>query len=89
MIPLIKNFFEYYNPHFQLVYFLLAWGLLGVLIATIIGSIVSVGKQSKTMHQIPCTNCKYFTGSYYLKCSVNPHIANTELAIDCIDFRQK
>lgn len=67
----------------------MAWGLFAVLILTIITVIVEVHKRSRKMHEIPCTDCRYFTGNFYLKCSVNPHIANTELAISCRDFQKK
>ena len=42
--------------------------------------------QAKKMHQIPCTKCRFFTGDYRLKCTINPSLANTESAIDCGDF---
>lgn len=40
----------------------------------------------KTMHQIPCSKCQFFTGNYQLKCTVNPKIALTEEAINCTDY---
>jgi hypothetical protein len=40
----------------------------------------------KTLHEIPCSRCRYFTGEYHLKCPVNPYAALTEAAIDCLDF---
>jgi hypothetical protein len=40
----------------------------------------------KTLHEIPCSRCRYFTGEYHLKCPVNPSTALTEAAIDCLDF---
>ncbi|MEP0748961.1 hypothetical protein [Coleofasciculus sp. FACHB-125] len=39
------------------------------------------------MHSVPCTNCRYFTGDYRLKCTVQPSIAQTEEAINCSDYR--
>ncbi len=39
------------------------------------------------MHQIPCSNCKFFTNDHRLKCTVSPSIANTEQAINCGDYR--
>lgn len=39
------------------------------------------------MHQIPCSNCQFFTNDYRLKCTVNPSVANTERAINCCDYR--
>lgn len=45
--------------------------------------------QAKKMHQIPCTKCRFFTGDYRLKCTVNPSVANTEQAIGCGDFNNR
>lgn len=46
----------------------------------------SVAK-AKQMHNIPCANCQYFTGDYRLKCTIQPHAALSEAAIDCPDYR--
>ena len=43
-------------------------------------------KHLKRLHQIPCSNCAYFTGDYRLKCTVNPMVALSETAIGCNDF---
>jgi hypothetical protein len=42
--------------------------------------------RTQTMHQIPCANCRFFTGDYRLKCTVNPAIALSEEAIHCGDY---
>jgi hypothetical protein len=39
------------------------------------------------LHQIPCSRCKYFVDSRYLKCTINPHLAGSEDAIDCRDHQ--
>jgi hypothetical protein len=63
----------------------------GLLVAlggwTIISAIVDALNRAKQMHRIPCTNCRFFTNDYRLKCTIYPHIANTEKAIDCSDYR--
>jgi hypothetical protein len=43
----------------------------------------------KRIHRIPCVNCVYFTGDYRLKCTVHPHKALTEEALNCQDFESK
>ncbi len=43
----------------------------------------------KRLHQVPCSNCAYFTGDYRLKCTVNPVLAMSEEAIGCRDFINK
>jgi hypothetical protein len=42
----------------------------------------------KTLHEIPCSGCEYFTNDYRLKCTVHPKKACEE-AIACIDFEPK
>jgi hypothetical protein len=44
--------------------------------------------RAKEMHQIPCSKCRFFTGDYRLKCTINPYIANTEQAIGCRDYHE-
>jgi TRAP-type C4-dicarboxylate transport system permease small subunit len=39
------------------------------------------------LHQIPCSNCLFFTGEYNLKCPVHPCKALSEEAIDCVDYQ--
>ncbi len=63
-----------------------AWVFIVMLVSSIISMIVDVIKRAKTMHQIPCSDCQYFTNDYRLKCSVNPFQANTEAAINCKDY---
>lgn len=43
----------------------------------------------KRLHQIPCANCRFFTGNYYLKCTVHPSRALSEAAINCPDYGSK
>lgn len=43
----------------------------------------------KSLHQIPCHSCEFFTNSHYLKCTVHPTKACSEQAIGCIDFEPK
>lgn len=43
----------------------------------------------KTLHQVPCSRCAFFTNDHRLKCTVNPYEAGTEEAINCRDFEPK
>ena len=56
-----------------------AWSVLSLLLDAV--------ARAKKMHQIPCTQCRFFTNNYSLKCTVNPGTANTEKAIDCSDYQ--
>jgi hypothetical protein len=43
--------------------------------------------QVQRLHQIPCSNCLFFTGEYNLKCAVHPCKALSEEAIGCADYQ--
>ena len=43
----------------------------------------------KRLHQIPCSRCTFFTGSYYLKCTVHPCKALSEEAIHCLEYEPR
>lgn len=43
----------------------------------------------KRSNQIPCRNCRYFSGNFYLRCAVNPSDVLTEKAVDCADYRNQ
>ena len=69
--------------------FFMACSLLGLAAWSLGSLILDTVARAKKMHQIPCTKCLFFTGDYRLKCTVNPHIANTEAAIYCSDYRKQ
>lgn len=74
------------QPYLVPICFCLTWGLI-ILFFLTLGSAVKEGvANAKRMHQIPCTDCRFFTNDYRLKCTVHPSIANSEEAIDCSDY---
>ena len=75
-----------FNPLFVGIGFCLAWGMIGLLVWNVGSAIAYSIRTSNRMHQIPCSNCQYFTNDYRLKCPVRPDIALSEQAIDCKDF---
>ncbi len=64
----------------------LAWGLMILLLWSIIAAIADTVRRAQRMHQIPCAHCTFFTKDYHLKCPVQPLIALSEQAINCPDF---
>lgn len=42
--------------------------------------------RSKSIAQLPCKKCRFFTNNPYLKCAVNPHVAMTKAATECQDY---
>ncbi len=67
--------------------FLLTWVLLLSGIWTLVLNWKAGMSHIKKLHRVPCSKCQYFTNNYYLKCTVNPQIAGSELAIDCRDYQ--
>ena len=61
--------------------------VFGLVLSKMISSMSEGINYLKKIHQIPCSNCAYFTGDYRLKCPLNPVTALTESAIDCGDFK--
>lgn len=88
MLPIIKQWLNNNNGYLEPIYLVGAWVFILSLMATLWGVIRDIVNRSKQMHQIPCSNCQYFTNDYHLKCTIQPRIANTELAVDCSDFRE-
>ncbi len=89
MLPLLHLFFQVITPLLVPICFVCAWGLV-LLVASSLWSVYRDGiTVAKQMRQIPCTNCQFFTNDYRLKCTVRPTVANTEAAIDCMDYQAK
>ncbi|MEM7580408.1 MAG: hypothetical protein ACFB02_07260 [Mastigocoleus sp.] len=71
------------------VCFVFAW-LIIILTANSLWTAARDGiATAKQMHQIPCPDCSFFTNNHCLKCTVHPQIANTEEAINCLDYQPK
>ncbi len=87
MLRLMLNLLQQFQEVLQPIFFVSAWVLLFLLGWTLVRTITDLINRSKKMHEIPCTNCKFFTNDYRLKCTVQPRLANTEQAISCPDFR--
>ncbi len=89
MLELISLIIHGIQPFLVPICFIGAW----VLIILFAWSLWIAARDSvataKQMHQIPCTSCQFFTADYRLKCTVHPSIANTEEAINCIDYQPK
>lgn len=89
MLQSSVDFFSILKPIATPLRFLAACSLLGFCGWTLLSAIFDVVTRAKQMHQVPCTKCRFFTRDYRLKCTVQPHIANTEQAVDCPDYQQK
>ncbi|GET39756.1 hypothetical protein [Microseira wollei] len=45
-----------------------------------------LGFKIKPSNQVPCKNCLYFSGNFYLKCAVHPGTVLTKEASNCADY---
>ena len=88
MLQFAIHFISPFKPVILQLRFLGACSVLGLFGWSLVSSAASILAEAKKMHQIPCTKCRFFTGDYHLKCTVNPHDANTEQAIGCCDYQQ-
>ena len=78
---------EAIEPLVNLLRLLFACLLLTICGWSLFSLLLDALTRAKQMHKIPCTQCRFFTNNYSLKCTVNPCIANTEEAIDCSDYQ--
>ncbi|MGD1913441.1 MAG: hypothetical protein ACFB2X_22170 [Rivularia sp. (in: cyanobacteria)] len=89
MFQILYYLFDAVRPFLVPICCVSAW----VLVISAGWSMWSAARDSlaiaKKMHQIPCADCQYFTDDYRLKCTVKPSIANTEEAIECVDYQAK
>ncbi len=74
------------QPYLVPICFLCAWGLLAIAAWSLMSMLRDGVAKVKHLHQIPCANCRYFTGDYHLKCTVRPSEALSEEAVNCIDY---
>ncbi len=87
MFQFAVHFASLFKPVMLQLRFIGACSILGLVAWSLLSFVMDTVARAKEMHQIPCTKCRFFTGDYRLKCTVNPHVANTEQAIDCPDYQ--
>ncbi len=89
MFQLLYPLAQLIRPYLAQICFCFIWGLIFLIAFSIWSSLKEGIQTTKRLHQIPCTDCRFFTNDYRLKCTVNPSIANTEAAINCSDYCSK
>jgi hypothetical protein len=71
------------SPYLGMICLLVAWLTVFAAIGNAIVGLTAAARRGRTMHQIPCSRCAFFTNDYRLKCPVDPIVAGSEAAIDC------
>ena len=87
MFQLLYQLIKIIQPILVPLCFVLAWTLPFLLGWTLGSAVRDTTARAKKMHEIPCTNCQFFTNDHRLKCTAQPYIANTEKAINCSDYQ--
>jgi hypothetical protein len=85
-MPLLHTFFRLIPVFLIPVCLISAWALILLMAWSLFAAVQDSYRNAKRMHQVPCSQCRFFTGSYYLKCPVHPSRALSEAAIDCPDY---
>jgi hypothetical protein len=75
------------QPFLVPICFLAAWAIVLMAGWSFWAALRDTVARSRQMHQIPCTDCRFFTKDYHLKCTVHPSKALTEEAINCPDYQ--
>lgn len=66
--------------------FVVAWATILFAASSVWSAMRDSVQRARQMHQIPCSECQYFSGNYLLKCPLHPKEALSEAAIGCRDF---
>jgi hypothetical protein len=89
VLEILHSLFSLFQFLLIPICFISAWGLV-ILVGWSMWAAARDGVKTATkMHQVPCAGCQYFTDDYRLKCTIHPSLANTEEAINCIDYQAK
>ncbi|MDZ7952795.1 MAG: hypothetical protein RMY16_32195 [Nostoc sp. DedQUE12b] len=89
MLELISFLIHAIQPLLIPICFITAWTVTILVMLSLWTAARDSVATAKQMHQIPCTGCQFFTDNYRLKCTVRPSTANTEEAINCLDYQPK
>ncbi len=89
MFPLLYPFVHALQPLLVPICLVAAWAIVVLTVWSLVASIKETADRTRQLHQIPCSQCQYFTSSYHLKCTVHPTKALTEEAIHCADYAAK
>lgn len=83
---ILLKVFQFLQPYLAPICLVLAWSVVILGVWNVVAATRAGIENAKTLHQIPCADCKFFTNSHHLKCPVHPAEAMTETAIGCSDF---
>jgi hypothetical protein len=86
MLPWLRDVMQTIQPALVPVCLALAWSLVLMVAWNLWSAMRDSVARAKTMHQIPCATCRFYSGDYRLKCPVHPTLAMTESAINCPDY---
>lgn len=74
------------QPYLGPICLVVAWSMVILGVWQVIAATRDGVQRAQTMHQIPCSDCSFFTNQAVLKCALHPTQALSEDAIGCKDF---
>ena len=83
---ILLHVMNWLQPYLGPICFVLAWSVVVLGMWQVIATTRDSVQRARTMHQIPCANCSFFTNQAVLKCPLHPTQALSEEAIGCADF---
>lgn len=84
---IVYKFIQIIQPFLVPICFVVAWAVMLMGVWSLWAAVRDSVQRARRMHQIPCSECRYFSGNYLLKCPVHPQDALSEAAIGCRDFK--
>ena len=69
MLQILYLFIQAIQPFLGPICFISAWAIMTLIAWSLYSAVRDGVATTQKMHQIPCTNCQFFTGYYRLKCS--------------------
>ncbi|MGF1460135.1 MAG: hypothetical protein ACFBSG_14060 [Leptolyngbyaceae cyanobacterium] len=83
---LVYRLVQLIQPILVPICFVVAWATVLFGVWSLWSTLRNGVRRAQKMHQIPCADCQYFSGNYFLKCPLHPKEALSEAAIHCGDF---
>lgn len=84
--PVVQGLIHIIQPLMVPICFVLAWTIVFLTGWNLWAALRDGVTRARQMHRIPCSECRFFTGDYHLKCTVHPDSALSEEAINCSDY---
>ncbi|NJP11956.1 MAG: hypothetical protein HC866_22845 [Leptolyngbyaceae cyanobacterium RU_5_1] len=76
MFQLLKLIIQAVQPLLVPFCLVSAWAIVILIVWSFWAAVRDTAARTRQLHQIPCSNCRFFTSDYHLKCTVHPAICH-------------